>query len=158
MSLFGALQVFVGSDTDDLTHLVSGGVDIILLHLQLNEFAGKYYFAKVITRVGFHHDFHTFLQRKMRGIMEITLTRILELHLDEIGQLGILREVREPVAHGQHVRGIALGGSCAEFVRCLIFLIRHICMDIYGFFFLIRMIICRQRSKKIIFAFPFCSI
>ena len=124
MGFFRALQVLLRRNTDHLTHLVPGRVDLVLLDLQLHQFAGQHHFTQVVPGVRFNHHFHAFLQRQMRAVMEIAFACIFELHLDEVCQLRILRQIAQPVAHGQHVRRIALGCTRSQLLRtiaCCIF-------------------------------------
>ena len=109
MRLFGTCEIFPGSQTEHLTHLVTRGVDAVLLHLELHQFAGQHYLAYIVTRVSLHRYLDAFLQRQVSRVMEITLTRILELHFNQVGQSGILRHIGQPVAHGQHERRVAFG-------------------------------------------------
>ena len=153
MSCRSTLQILIGGYTEHLTHLVTGGVDTVLLHLQLHQFARQHHFTYVIARIGFHHYLHAFFQRQVRAVMEIALACILELYLDQVRQLCILRQITQPVAHRQHMCRVALGCRSTELLMRISY---GIFIHIFGF--LINTIIWRHKSKKTIFALPFCSI
>ena len=80
---------------------VVGRLQVGLLHLQCDESAGERYHPDVMSRTGFHGYCVAFLQVEIVHVVVVSFPRVLELHLHEVGALGIAGHISQPVVSVQ---------------------------------------------------------
>ena len=76
---------------------VVGRFEVGLLDLELYQTTCQRHHADIVTRTGLYGYDVAFLQGQVVDIMIVTLARMLELYLHQVGVFGITRDVSQPV-------------------------------------------------------------
>ena len=76
---------------------VVGRLDVSLLQLQRDEASGKRDDTDVVARIGLYCHDVALLQVEVVHVVVVSLACILELHLNEVGFVGVSRHVGQPV-------------------------------------------------------------
>ena len=96
---------------------VVGRLYVCLLYLQLHQAACQRNHADVMSRVCLHGNNVTFLQVDVVDVVVISLSGVLELHLNKVCRLGIAGHVSEPVV-GVQLFVLPAYGTSAESSVC----------------------------------------
>ena len=92
---------------------VVGRLDVGLLNLQVHQTARQRHHTDVVAGIGFHGNDIALLQVEVVYVVVVSLARILELHLYEVGLVGVARHVGQPVV-GVQLSVLASAGLAAE--------------------------------------------
>ena len=130
-----------------------------LLDLKGDEASGEGDHTDVVSRSGFHGHDVAFFQRQTVAVVVISLARVLELHLHEVGGFCVTRDVCQVIVRIQlFILSSATFGakSPARPVQFEFFLHSLSVFDIY--YCMSSTIIFRAKSKNTIRGLTFCSM